>query len=286
MNLGKFKITPIVEGMFKLDGGAMFGVVPKPLWNKVNPGDERNRINLSLTSTLIQTENHNILIDTGIGDKWDAKNTDIYAIYHGKGLVGELKTVGIKAEDIDSVILTHLHFDHTGGSTIINQAGEVVPTFPNAKYYVQKGEFEIGRSPNVRIRASYLPDNFMPLYEQGVLELLDGDVTNLLPGISVHISGGHTQYHQIVYFESEGQKGVYWGDLIPTTGHLRYPFIMGYDLYPLETLAQKEILLPKSVEEHWLNCFEHDPIYPMGYLKNGSKHIEFEPLAKNPYAPE
>lgn len=264
MKIGKFNIFPLDDGKFWLDGGAMFGVVPKVIWNKLTTADELNRIELGLHPLFIQAHNKNIIIDTGIGDKFDEKFKKIYKIEKDINLISSLNKIGFSPNDIDFVINTHLHFDHAGGNTIIKN-NKPVPTFPNAKYIIQKKEWEAAINPNERTKASYLEENFMPIKEAGLLELVEGDV-EILGGIKTILTGGHTLGHQCVFIQSDSKKCLYLGDLVPTTAHIKIPYIMGYDLYPLDTLSKKKELLNKAIEENWLLVFEHDPKITMAYI--------------------
>lgn len=274
MKLGNIEIIPISDGSFKLDGGAMFGVVPRVLWEKRMPPDDRNRISMGLWVLLVKSDGKNILVNTGIGTKYSDRYREIYDIQHPPDLISGLAQQGLKPDDINLVVLTHLHFDHCGGNTIYkNLQSELVPTFPNARYIIQKAEWANATNPNERTRASYLQENILPLKEAGVLDLIEGD-KEIVPGIRVKTTGGHTRGHQVVLFESEGKKGVYWSDLIPTTAHIDLPYIMGYDLYPEETLNQKRQLVEQAINEKWLCFWEHDPVINCGYLiKDGDKII-------------
>jgi glyoxylase-like metal-dependent hydrolase (beta-lactamase superfamily II) len=265
MKLGAFEIYPVVDGRFRLDGGAMFGVVPKVLWQKCCPADELNRIQLSLTCLLIRAHGKNILVDTGLGNKEDEKSQQMFAIDRTPPLHDSLKQLGLSREDIHLVVNTHLHFDHAGGNTIQEEGG-FIPAFPKAKYFVQRGEYEDAARANERTKASYRRENFTPVAHVNQWEFLDGD-TELLPGISTVVTQGHTRCHQGVKIESEGRIAFYLGDVIPTVSHLPLPYIMGYDLYPLQTLEAKRWILDRAFEERWLLVFEHDPRIQMGYVK-------------------
>ncbi|MDD5530181.1 MAG: MBL fold metallo-hydrolase [bacterium] len=260
MELGKFNLTILCEGTFLVDGGAMFGVVPKVLWNKYNSSDELNRIELSLNCLLIQTGDKNILIDTGIGDKVGDKLKKIYGINRKDDWLLEK----IKPEDIDIVINTHLHFDHCGGNTCMKD-GILFPTFKNAKYFIQKGEWEEAMEPNERAKGSYLKENLLPIKECNLLNLIEGD-TEICPGVKTLVTGGHTAYHQAVFIESDGNKAIYLGDFIPTVSFLNKSYASAYDLYPLEIMNNKKEILQKAFEEHWLLIFDHDTKVAMGYL--------------------
>jgi len=265
MKLGKFEIYLVTDGRFRLDGGAMFGVVPKVLWEKCCPADEKNRIQLGLNCLLIRAHGKNILVDTGLGSKVDTRFQDRFAIERKPPLEDSLKRVGLAHEDIHMVVNTHLHFDHCGGNTM-REDDQVVSTFPKAKYFVQRGEYEDAVRANERTRASYLKENFTPIAHVSQWEFLDGD-TELAPGVSVVVTGGHTAHHQAVKIQSDGKTALYLGDLIPTVSHLPLPYIMGYDLYPLQTLESKRGILDRAFNEKWLLIFEHDPKVQMGYVK-------------------
>lgn len=268
--LGKYELHPVLDGFFKLDGGAMFGIVPKPLWDRLIPADEQNRIRLSLTPLLVKTASKNILIDDGIGTKWSAKENGLYAIEHPVDLPTSLGKLGVSVDDIDTVILTHLHFDHAGGSTIRGENGRVVPLFPNAQYVVQRSAWEEATNTDERTRGSYFPDDFLPLLEAGKVRFADGNV-EVEEGISLFITGGHLKCHEVVFIESEGQKAVYFADICPTTRHVRPAYVMGYDLYPQETLRVKKELLSRAVKERWLCVWEHDPDVAMGFVTTDAK---------------
>jgi glyoxylase-like metal-dependent hydrolase (beta-lactamase superfamily II) len=274
MKFGEFELHIVSDGFQRLDGGAMFGVVPRVLWERTNPPDERNRILMGLNCLLIRAYGENILIDTGIGGKEEPKFCDIYGVEQKPGLIANLKKLGLDPEDIDLVINTHLHFDHCGGNTQIVD-GKVVPTFPKAKYMVQKGEFNDATHPNDRTKASYFSRNYVPIDELGQYELLDGD-EEIVEGISVLKTPGHTDHHQCILIDSEEKCAIYLGDLVPMTSHVPYPYIMAYDLKPLVTLETKKKILPRALEENWLLIFEHDPKTTFGTLrmKNGKMLAE------------
>ena len=265
MKVGTFDIQPVTDGRFRLDGGAMFGVVPKMLWEKCCQPDEQNRIPLGLNCLLIRTGRKNILVDTGLGDKEDAKFQEMFAVERIPTLRDSLKMQGLQPEDIHMVVNTHLHFDHAGGNTV-RENGAIVPTFPRAKYFVQRGEYEDAARANERTRASYRRENFTPVAHVDQWEFMDGE-TELLPGVSVVVTEGHTRHHQSIKIESEGQIAFYLGDLIPTVSHLPLPYIMGYDLYPLQTLETKRWVLDRALNENWLLVFEHDPRVLMGRVR-------------------
>ncbi|HWV47195.1 MAG TPA: MBL fold metallo-hydrolase [Nitrospira sp.] len=265
MKLGAFEIYPVSDGRFRLDGGAMFGVVPKVLWEKCCPADDLNRISLSLTALLIRANGKNILVDTGVGPKEEEKFRNMFAVERKPTILESLKRLGLGPEDIHLVINTHLHFDHAGGNTM-QENGAVVPTFPNAKYFVQHGEFEDAARANERTKASYRRDNFTPIDHINQWEFLHGD-TELVPGVTTVVTAGHTRCHQSVKIESEGQVAFFLGDLIPTVSHLPLPYIMGYDLFPIQTLETKRWVLDRAFEKRWLLLFEHDPVVQAGYVR-------------------
>jgi len=274
MILGDFEIHPVSDGHFRLDGGAMFGVVPRTLWEKTNPPDDKNRILLGLNPLLIKTPDLNIIVDTGIGPRWDEKNKAIYGIDRKPTLHESLEKLGITEDDIDIVINTHLHFDHAGGNTVIRD-GKTVPAFKSAKYVVQKGEWDDAMDPNERTRASYRPEDFVPVKEAGLFELIEGDKV-ITEGVKVFRTGGHNRNIQLVRVDSKGETAVFLGDMIPTVSHLNYPYIMGYDLFPVETLKVKKEIIEKASEGRWLLAFEHDPDSRMGYVTIKDGKPEFE----------
>ncbi len=268
LKIEPYRVRSVATGLFGLDGGAMFGTVPKVLWERSNPADEQNRIAMEARAMLLDagTTGKRILIDCGIGADFNAKYgeklgpkfTEIYSVSAGSGVEASLARLGLKPEDITDVILTHLHFDHAGGATK-EVAGRLVPTFPNAKYYVQKSNLETAQNPNLREKASYFAANFKPLLDAGVLTLIDGEVNDLLPGVSVSVSNGHTRGHQMVKV-SDGQSNlVYCGDLIPTSSHVRLAWVMGYDLEPLTLIEEKRRILGPAAAGRWHLFFEHDP---------------------------
>ena len=264
IKLGQFELSIISDGRFWLDGGTMFGVVPKVMWNKLISTDELNRVELSLNCLLIETPEGNVLIDTGINDKLKDRFKEIYKMDRDITFVESLNRMGFKPENIDFVINTHLHFDHCGGNTI-KKDGKLIPTFPNAKYIVQKQEWSDATDSNERTKASYLKENFMPVKESGQLMLVHGNY-EVLPGIKVIMTNGHTKGHQSVLIESEGEKAIYFGDLIPTASHIKIPYIAAYDLFPLAVVEKKKEILELAIKEKWLLIFEHDPKITFAYL--------------------
>ena len=263
--VGDLELISVCDGFFKLDGGAMFGVVPKPLWAPKAPPDNRNRITLAMRPLVVRGT-RTMIIDAGVGDKENAKFSEIYGLDRARHLDHSLAEAGLSVEDVDIVLTTHLHFDHAGGFTVRDSQGRVRPRFPRAQYVVRRGEWEDAIRPTERNRASYLPDNFVPLAEAGVLQLVDDDQV-IMPGVRVRRTGGHTMHHQMVVIESGGQTAAFAADLIPTTAHLPDPWVMGYDLYPLETLAAKKEFVRDAAARRTLVFFEHDPSIPAGYIE-------------------
>ena len=257
MKIGKYELSVVETGTFALDGGAMFGIIPKPLWQNGNPPDELNRIALSARNLLLVSDSQKILIDTGIGIDWDEKFKRIYNVdYSEYSQKKSLAEYDIKAEEITDVILTHLHFDHTGGSTILSN-GKWIPAFPNAKYHVQKAHYDWAINPSDRDRGSFIRDRFIPLMEAGVLNLIDTTIFN--EQIELVIINGHTFSQQMVKISDTSTTLLYCGDLFPFSTHIPMPYVMGYDLQPIVTVKEKRTILRKAVDEEWLLFFEHDP---------------------------
>ena len=257
MKIGKYKLSIIESGSFGLDGGAMFGIIPKVLWQKTNPPDEVNRIKLSTRHLILESDSKKIIIDTGMGNKWDDKSKNIYAIDENFSMNSALEKNGIKSEEITDVILTHLHFDHTGGSTVQNN-GKLEPAFPNAKYYVQKQNFDWARKPSDRDKGSYLNENFLPLFEEGMLNFIIGNA-KFDDEIEMIVINGHTFGQQMVKISVVSNTFLFCADLIPTFAHIPLAYIMGYDLQPLVTLEEKKKYLKIAVNENWKLFFGHDP---------------------------
>ena len=261
-NLGDFELTILSDGEYYLDGGAFFGVIPKVMWQRRWEPDELNRLRAACNSVLVRGGEKTVLIETGIGNKLTDKMRKIYG--HEEKLLKSLDAAGVAPEEIDIVINTHLHFDHCGWNTIYRD-GKVLPAFPNAQYYVQEGEWLHGELQTERDRISYISDNYNPLIESGKMTLLRGD-RELVPGISVRVFKGHTEWMQAVIIESQGKKACYISDLIPTTQHLDVAWGMAFDLYPLDTLYNKKKFYAEAVKENWLVLFTHDPKVPMAYI--------------------
>lgn len=266
MHLGEFHLIPLLESNFRLDGGTLFGVVPKTLWEKQYVPDSSNRITLAVRAILLKTSDKNYLIDAGIGDDLPPRWKEIYAVEHQTSLEQLLSEHGIAPDQVDGVILTHLHFDHVGGATRQDHQGNLVPVFPRAVHYVQKGELEEALHPNERTKASYLKENIIPLLEKGLVKQLEGDF-QVSDGVKLVVTGGHTRYHQTVLLESKGRAFMYLADLVPTASHLPMPYIMGLDQFPMDTLAAKKKLLPQAFSEGWIVGFDHDPKRALARLR-------------------
>ena len=281
MKLGDLELVPLFDGFFRLDGGAMFGVVPKTLWEKRAAADERNRITMAMRPLLVRRsagagQTPVMIIDAGAGDKMDEKSAGIYGFDRTENLDVTMARAGVRAEDIAIVLASHLHFDHAGGFTARDGTGAVVPRFPRARYVVNRGEWEDATHPHERNRASYFAENYVPLQDAGLVDFTDGDV-EVAPGVRVRRTGGHTRCHQIVYIESGGKTAVFAADLIPTTAHVDVPWIMAYDLYPMETLEFKRAFVREAIEREYLIFFEHDPAVAAGYIRQRDKRLYVEP---------
>lgn len=263
---GRWRVHEIQAGGQQLDGGAMFGVVPKALWQRRIEADDRNRIPMGMRCMLVEHEDGLVLVDTGAGNKETSKFYDIYGIENGApdgdpgptALEAGIRLAGFTPEDVSLVVNTHLHFDHAGGNTLVEPDGSPRIAFPNARYVVQKGEYEYAQSANERTAASYFPHNYAPILEAGRFDLIEGE-RELRPGIRVLPTPGHTPHHQSVLLEAGGGEVLcFLGDLVPTQWHLPLPWIMGYDVEPLVTLESKRVLLARAVAEDWVVMFEHD----------------------------
>ncbi len=272
--LGDLELVTLSDGFFHLDGGAMFGTVPRTMWQKRLPPDDANRIPLGMRPLIVRGE-QTLLIDAGCGDKMDAKNAAIYGLDRRYHLDHSLAEAGLTAADIDIVLASHLHFDHVGGFTARAKDGAIVPRFPRARYLAHRGEWHDATHPHERNRASYLQENFVPLQDAGVLTLVD-DGAEIMPGVRFRHSGGHTPHHQVVMIESGGRTAVYTADMYPTTAHIPDPWIMGYDLHPMDTLTFKRAFATEAVEREYLLFFEHEPSLAAGYLreKDGQRSVE------------
>ncbi|HEY6352317.1 MAG TPA: MBL fold metallo-hydrolase [Candidatus Angelobacter sp.] len=262
--LGDFELTILSDGFYISDGGAFFGVVPKPMWERKVKADSTNRIFAGLNSVLVRTGSQNILIETGIGNKLSEKMKRFFE--PKEELLNNLHAAGMAPEDIDIVINSHLHFDHCGWNTVYKE-GRAVATFPKAKYYVQEGEWRHGKQQLERDRVSYISDNYDPLIASGQMQLLNG-AAEIAPGISVDVYPGHTRHLQAIFIRSRGQTACYISDLIPTTWHLDITWVMAYDLFPLETIENRKRYYKEALSQNWLTIFTHDPDVPWAYLEN------------------
>lgn len=268
MQFGDYRVEIIPDTEFRLDGGAMFGVVPRNFWAKTCPPDEQNRIRMNMNCVFVAAGSDKILIETGIGEKWPAKESAIYGISRERSLADALRSLaGVEPEEMTIVINTHLHFDHAGGNTKIDENGRTVPTFPNARYFVSRAEFEHAEQPSERDRASYLPENWRPLRENGQLELKEANY-EVVPGLRLENHPGHNRSMQCWRLDRAGQTLFGFADLVPTRAHVPFAWIMGYDLYPVETLEAKKKLLPQAAQEGWACLFYHDPDQPLGRIVN------------------
>jgi glyoxylase-like metal-dependent hydrolase (beta-lactamase superfamily II) len=261
---GDYRIEVVPDAEFRLDGGAMFGVVPRALWAQVAPPDEANRVRLNANCLFVEAGRERILVETGIGAKWSAKQTAMYAIERKRPLADSVKAItGYGADEITIVVNTHLHFDHAGGNTTKDESGRIVPTFPNARYLVARAEFEHAEAPHERDRASYLPENWRPVFERGQFELQPADY-EVVPGLKLETVPGHSRTMQCLRLTRAGRTLYGFADLVPTRAHVPFAWVMGYDLYPVETLEAKKRLLPQAAREDWLCWFYHDPAAPLG----------------------
>ncbi len=259
MKLGSLEVSTIETGRFRLDGGSMFGVVPKVLWEKTNPSDDKNRITMALRCLLIRGSGRTILVDCGAGTKWNDKQIDMYAIDHSQYEMDKsLASVGVKREDVTDVILTHLHFDHVGGATRFDENKNVILSFPRANFLVQEENVAHAHAPTEKDRASFIESTIEPLRASGHMKLLKGD-TELIPGVKIIVTHGHTPGQNLVHVSGEEKNILFCGDTIPTASHIPVPYVMGFDLYPMTTIEEKKKLLKQAVEEGWILSWAHDP---------------------------
>ncbi len=274
VQLGDFELSIFSDGTYPLDGGALFGVVPKVMWSRKVQPDAQNFVQAGLNSLLIRTGKHTVLVETGIGSKLSEKMIKIYG--QPAKLLDNLSAAGIAPDDIDIVINTHLHFDHCGWNTV-RQGDKIVPTFPRAKYYVQRGEWEHGRKQLERDAVSYISENYDPLIDSGQMHLLDGD-QKIVPGISVQVFPGHTRNMQAVVVQSGGKTACYISDLMPTTAHLDLTWVMAYDVYPLDTIQSKKKYYEHALAERWLTVFTHDDGMPWAYVERDGGKLRATPI--------
>jgi len=269
------------DGSFAIDAGAYYGIVPKMIWEKFAQVDEFNRCTMKMNPLLVKTPVHTVLIDPGLGDKYSEKQRFIYDIKNEKNLSKSLHEMNLSpGGDIDIVIATHMHFDHIGALTRKEENGKIVPTFPNAVHYFQKGEWEEAINPDERTKATYFKENFIPLQEKGLVQLIEGN-EQIIPHIRVEKTGGHTKHHQMVLIESNGQTAVFPGDILPSIDHLPVPYVMALDLYPVDVMAQKRELYLRAMEENWIICIDHASGEKAGRIQLEGKKYIFEPVNLN-----
>ena len=264
LTLGNFELSVFSDGTYPLDGGAFFGVIPKVMWSRKVGADERNYVTAGLNSLFIRTGSHNVLVETGMGNKLSERMIKFYR--QPAKLLDNLAAAGTSPGEVDIVINTHLHFDHCGWNTVRDSSGKIVPTFPRARYYAPEGEWQYARRPSERDAISYLPENYDPLVESGQMRLLKGG-EEIVPGISVKTFPGHTAHMQAVLVQSRGLTACYISDLIPTTAHIDITWGMGFDLYPLDTMESKKKYYAQSIPEKWLTVFTHDAKTPWAYVE-------------------
>ena len=269
MQFGDYRVEVVPGGEFRLDGGAMFGVVPRALWQRAAPPDEENRVTLNANCLFVEAAGERVLVETGMGDKWPPRQREMFGVAPGPTLGESLfGRTGCRPEDVTIVVNTHLHFDHAGGNTALDASGDARPAFLNARYFVSRAEYEHAESPHERDRASYLPENWRPLAESGQLELKDAEY-EVVPGLSLETVAGHSRTMQCVRLERERRTLYGFADLVPTRAHVPLAWVMGYDLYPVETLEAKRRLLPLAAREGWLCLFYHDPEAPLARVVEG-----------------
>jgi glyoxylase-like metal-dependent hydrolase (beta-lactamase superfamily II) len=266
MKFGDYRVEIVPDCEFRLDGGAMFGVVPRNLWAKFCPPDDQNRIRMSMNCVFIETATERVLIETGIGDKWSDKHRAMYGIDRKRSLADSVQAAtGRAPEDITIVVNTHLHFDHAGGNTMQDEAGKARPQFPSARYFISQAEYEHAEAPSDRDRASYFPENWQPLKQSGQLELKP-DAYEVVPGLRMETHPGHNRSMQCWRLETDGQTLFGFADLVPMRAHVPFAWVMGYDLYPVETVQAKKKLLPQAARENWTCLFYHDPDQPLARI--------------------
>ena len=266
MKFGDYRVEVVPDCEFHLDGGAMFGVVPRNLWERVAPADDQNRIRMNMNCLFIEGAGERILIDTGIGEKWSDRHRAMYGIDRRRSFEESLKAIaGASSSDITIVINTHLHFDHAGGNTTLDGSGKIIPSFPNARYFVARAEYEHAENPTERDRASYFSENWRPAHESGQLELKDADY-EVVPGLWMETYAGHNRSMQCARLNTDGETLFGFADLVPTRAHVPFAWVMGYDLYPVETVEAKKKLIPQAARENWTCLFYHDPEYALGQI--------------------
>ena len=267
MKVGNIQLDLLLDGTIKIDGGAFFGVVPRVLWERLLQPDERNRVTLNINCPLIRAGGKNVLVDTGVGTKHPPNRQNIFDMKAGN-LVAQVRDHGLEPEEIDYVVFSHLHFDHAGGATYRSSTGQLETTFPKAQYLAQRADWEEATHPTERNAAGYYLEDLEPLQQNNQLELLDGD-TEIVPGVWCKLTGGHTAGHQIALLDVAGQKACFFGDLVPTVGHLPLAYSQSFDLYPMDLLSKKRELLLQAEKERWLVTLDHEIAKPAGYLERG-----------------
>lgn len=273
-------LKTIETGHFKLDGGAMHGVVPKSLWSKLNPADDNNLCSWAMRCLLIEKENQLILIDTGIGEKQDAKFLSHYYLHGDDSMKKSIESAGYSLDEVTDVFLTHLHFDHVGGA-VKREQDQLLPTFKNATYWTHEKHWEWAVHPNAREKASFLKENIIPLQESGQLKMLSGnEFNNWEQTFQIGLVNGHTEAMMLPIIQYRGHKILYCADLIPSIAHIPMPWVMSYDIRPLDTLKEKEYYLKMAVENNWLLYFEHDPNIELCSLQQTEKGIRWKETMK------
>lgn len=266
MKFGDYRVEIVPDCEFRLDGGAMFGVVPRNLWSRFCPPDEQNRIRMSMNCVFIDTGNERVLIESGIGDKWSEKHLAMYGIDRKQSLADSVQALtGTAPEDVTIVVNTHLHFDHCGGNTVQTESGEARAQFPNARYFISQAEYEHAESPSDRDKASYFPENWRPLKASGQLELKP-ESYEVVPGLTMETHSGHNRSMQCWRLQQNGETLFGFADLVPMRAHVPFAWVMGYDLYPVETVESKKKLLPQAARENWTCLFYHDPNQPLARI--------------------
>ena len=276
MEIGKITLSLVSDGHIRMDGGGLYGVVPKAIWHRFAPADHKNRVKVALNCLLVRAEGKNILLDTGIGNKHSVKRRRLFAMDGGK-LLQSLNEHGLEPRDIDIVALTHLHFDHVGGCTVSGPNGTLLPTFPRAVHMVQRDDWQEATEVNDRTRHAYFQEDFLPLEENGQLQLISGNV-EIVPGVWLKRIGGHTSGHQMLFVESEGDMAACLGDVLPTQNHLPYHYITAFDSYPMDTIVSKRKLLVQAEAERWLIYLGHGVDEKAGFINKHNGRLVFTPL--------
>jgi glyoxylase-like metal-dependent hydrolase (beta-lactamase superfamily II) len=280
MKFGDYRVEVVPDCEFWLDGGAMFGVVPRNLWSRQCPPDEQNRIRMNTNCLFVETPDERILIDTGIGDKWTDKHRAMYGINRTRPFAESLKALtGVGTDEVTIVINTHLHFDHAGGNTVLDRRGNAVPAFSQARYFVSRAEYEHAEAPSERDRASYLPANWQPLRDSGQLELKPPNY-EVVPGLTMETHAGHNRSMQCPRLVQDERTLFGFADLVPMRAHVPVAWVMGYDLYPVETVEAKKKLLPQAAREGWTCLFYHDPEQAVGRVKQEGAKFTVEAIAE------